>query len=101
MAADISRGVTMPVRVKLLRRAAVLGAAIAALTLALAAAGPAVAGAASSANTALINGDTVIPNEFEKEGVAISLEQFAAEQAGFTVTIANGEEWEKMTSADF
>jgi hypothetical protein len=91
----------MPKKAKLLRHAAILGAALAALTLALAAVGPGIAGATSAANTALINGDTVIPNEFEKEGVPISLEQFAAEQAGFAVTVATGEEWTKMSSADF
>src|SRR5258708_452948 len=102
MAATSSRGDDMPLRLKLVWRAAILAAAMAALTLALAAAGPAVAGASSVANTALINGDTVIPGEgFEKAGEAISLEQFAAEQAGYTVTVASGEEWVKMSAAEF
>jgi hypothetical protein len=102
MAADISRGMTMPVRVKLLRRAAVLGAAIAALALALAAAGPAVAGAASSPNTALINKDSITTgNGITKEGTPISLEQFAAENKGFAVTVVSGTEWEAMTAEQF
>jgi hypothetical protein len=92
----------MPVKVKLLRRAAILGAALAALTLALAAVGPGVAGATSTAKTALINGDSVTTaNGIKKGETPISLEQFAAETAGFSVTVVNGAEWEAMTAEQF
>jgi cytochrome c556 len=92
----------MPVRVRLLRRAAVLGAALAALALALAAAGPAVAGATSASKTALLNGESVTTFDGITKGEEpISLEQYAAEQAGFTVTVKSGPEWEAMTAPEF
>ena len=92
----------MPSKVKLLRRAAILGAALAALTLALAVVGPGVAGATSNAKTALIDGQTVtFADEIMKGGEEISLEQFAAEQAGYTVTVKSGDEWETMTASEF
>ncbi|HEV7586020.1 MAG TPA: hypothetical protein VGO14_09600 [Solirubrobacteraceae bacterium] len=91
----------MPVRIKLPRRAAVLGATLAALTLALAA-GPAVAGATSASKTALLNGESVTTFDGIKKGEEpISLEQYAAEQAGFTVTVKSGPEWEAMTAPEF
>ena len=88
----------MPLRLKLLRRAA-----LAALTLAsVAMIGPGLASASSTANTALINGDSVTTNDGIKKGeTPISLEQFAAESKGFTVTVVSGTEWEAMTAAQF
>src|SRR5207302_3291995 len=106
MAATSSRGDDMPLRLKLVRRAAILAAALAALTLTLAAAGPAVAGASSAPNSALINADSVTTEEYEehpifKGGAQISLEQFAAENAGYAVTIVSGSEWDAMSAAEF
>ena len=88
----------MPLRLKLLRRAA-----LAALTLAsVAMIGPGLASASSTANTALINGDSVTTNDGIKKGeTPISLEQFAAENKGFTVTVVSGTEWEAMSAAQF
>jgi hypothetical protein len=63
---------------------------------------PSVAGATSVANTALINGDSVTNNNGIMKGeTPISLEQFAAENKGFTVTVVSGTEWEAMTAAQF
>jgi hypothetical protein len=63
---------------------------------------PAVAGA-SNANTALINGDSVTTGDgiTNTSNEPISLEQFAAENAGFKVTVASGAEWKAMTAAEF
>jgi len=56
----------------------------------------------SKPNTALINGESVTTDDgIEKGGEPISLEQFAAEQAGFTVTVKSGSEWEAMTEDEF
>jgi hypothetical protein len=88
-----------------LRRCLLAGAAVAALSVpALATLTPAVASANSAANTALINGDSILTAEEEpimKEGVPISLEQYAAEAAGFKVTIVTGSQWTAMTAAEF
>jgi hypothetical protein len=73
-------------------------------TLVLAAFGPGRAAAASTPNTALINGESITVSEsvvIEKEGTKISLEQYAAEAAGFKVTIVSGAEWKAMTAAQF
>jgi hypothetical protein len=80
-----------------------LAATLGALTLAFVALiGAGVASATSTANTALINGDTVTTVDgFVKEATPISLEQFAAEQAGYTVTVKTGAEWDAMTSEEF
>jgi hypothetical protein len=80
-----------------------LGAAFAVLTLAFAAmVGTGVAAAASTANTALINEDSITTeDEIKKGGVPISLEQFAAENAGYSVTVVTGAQWEAMTAAEF
>jgi hypothetical protein len=85
---------------KLVRRCLLAGVALTVLAI------PATAAANSVPNTALINGDSVEPSEEEsvqikKEGVPISLEQYAAERAGFTVKVVTGAEWEAMSSADF
>src|SRR6185312_12232254 len=58
--------------------------------------------AASAPNTALIDAESVTTFDgIEKGGEPISLEQYAAERAGFAVTVRSGEEWEAMTAADF
>ncbi len=55
------------------------------------------------ANSALINADTVTTGAgiVDGSGNPISLEQFAAEQAGFKVTVVTGAQWVAMTAADF
>jgi large repetitive protein len=54
------------------------------------------------ANTALINGDSVTTVDgITQGGTAISLEQYAAQKAGFTVTVVTGAQWDAMTAADF
>jgi hypothetical protein len=93
----------MTSRFKVLRRASVSVAALAALTITWAAAiAPAAASASSTANTALINGDSVTTEDGITKGAApISLEQFAAENAGYNVTVVSGAEWDAMTAAEF
>jgi hypothetical protein len=92
---------------KTLRRCLLAGAAFAAVAVPATAWLPATA-VASNPNTALINGDSVEPAEPEKEvgpilkeGVPISLEQYAAERAGFSVTIVPGSVWKTMSAAEF
>lgn len=64
-------------------------------------ASPTVLGA-SVAHTALINGDSVTTNDgITSGGTPISLEQYAAEQADFTVTVVTGAQWDAMTAAQF
>lgn len=81
-----------------------LGRALLAVTVvaAFAAFAPAVAGA-SVAKTALINADSVTTEDgiTNSKGEPISLEQFAAENAGYTVTVASGAEWEAMSAEQF
>ena len=88
---------------QLLRRAAVSAAALAALSVPLAAAtAPGIASATSTANTALINEESVTTSDGITKGeTPISLEQFAAENAGFSVTVVSGSAWEAMTAAEF
>jgi hypothetical protein len=78
--------------------------AIFAISLLALAFGTGAARAASTPSTALINGESVQVAENEpimKEGNPISLEQFAAESAGFAVTIVSGAEWKAMTTEQF
>jgi hypothetical protein len=61
-------------------------------------------GAATSvAKTALINGDSVTTGDGILKGgtTPISLEQFAAEKLGYTVTVVTGAQWDAMTKAQF
>jgi hypothetical protein len=60
-------------------------------------------GAASVLKTALINGDSVrlFNGITNGSGDPVSLEQFAAEKAGYTVTVVDGPTWTAMTAADF
>ncbi|WP_019874725.1 calcium-binding protein [Sporichthya polymorpha] len=52
--------------------------------------------------SALINGDTVTTGVGITKGeTPISLEQYAAERAGFTVTVVDGETWAGMSAAAF
>jgi hypothetical protein len=93
----------MPSTMGPVRRAAVLGTMLAAVAIWLAAAiGPASASASSVANTALINEDSVTFDDGIKKGeTPISLEQFAAENAGYSVTVVPGATWEAMSAAEF
>lgn len=53
--------------------------------------------------SAVINGDSVTTADgiTDSSGNPISLEQFAAQKAGFTVTVVTGAQWSAMTAADF
>jgi hypothetical protein len=83
------------------RGRALWASALLALALCIFAVIPAAAGA-STPKTALINGESVTFDDgIEKGGEPISLEQFAAEQDGFSVTVKSGPEWEKMTAPEF
>ena len=86
-----------------LGRRALYAAIIAALTLGLAAMLPGVAGAASVERTVLINADSVTTDDgiTNGGGEPISLEQYAAEQAGFNVTVVSGSAWKTMTAEEF
>ena len=86
-----------------LRRGMVSGLAIAALAVPATALLPQAASAASTANTALLNEESVTLGDglTNSKGEAVSLEQLAAENAGYTVKVASGEEWEKMSAAEF
>jgi hypothetical protein len=58
--------------------------------------------ATSTAKTALINGDSVTTADGIKDGsTPISLEQYAAQKAGYTVTVVTGAQWDAMTAAQF
>lgn len=90
-------------RFRVLRRTLVAATALAASAFpATAALTPGLAQATSTANTALIDEESVTTaGGLSKEGTPISLEQHAAEAAGYTVTLRSGPEWEKMTAAEF
>jgi hypothetical protein len=63
---------------------------------------PASGASTSNPGTALLDEQSVTTSDgIEKEGHPISLEQYAAEQAGYTVTVVSAAEWEGMTSAQF
>jgi hypothetical protein len=52
--------------------------------------------------SALINGDTVTDDDgLTDAGSPISLEQYAAQRAGFTVSVVTGAAWAAMSQADF
>src|SRR5437660_1554693 len=78
---------TMDGMSRLIRRCLLSGAALAALALPAATVLPQAASAASEANTALINAESVTTFDgiTNGSGEPISLEQFAAENAGFHV----------------
>lgn len=59
--------------------------------------------AASVSHSALINGDSITTgvDGITSGGTPISLEEYAAEQAGFTVTVVSGTQWDAMTAAQF
>jgi hypothetical protein len=62
---------------------------------------PGTAGA-SVPGTALIDEESVTTFDgIEKGGQPISLEQYAAEKAGFAVTVKSGPEWEAMSEEEF
>ena len=71
--------------------------------IAIAAMAPTMASAASTPGTALINGDSVTLGDGiqNAKAEAVSLEQFAAENAGYTVKVVTGAEWEAMSAAQF
>ncbi|HEX2904661.1 MAG TPA: Ig-like domain-containing protein [Jatrophihabitans sp.] len=53
--------------------------------------------------SALINGDSVTTSDgiTDSSNNPISLEQYAAQRAGYTVTVVTGTQWDAMTAADF
>jgi hypothetical protein len=57
----------------------------------------------SSSMTALLDGDSVTTDDglTDSSGNPISLEQYAAEQLGYTVTVVSGTQWDSMTAAQF
>jgi hypothetical protein len=57
----------------------------------------------SSSMTALLDGDSVTTDDglTDSSGNPISLEQYAAEQLGYTVTVVSGATWDSMTAAQF
>ena len=59
--------------------------------------------ASSLSKTALINGDSVTLDDgiLDSSSNAISLEQFAAQAAGYSVSVVSGAEWDAMTAAQF
>ena len=59
--------------------------------------------AASTPMTALIDGDSVTTEDgiTDASGATVSLEQYAAEQLGYTVTVVDGATWDSMTAAQF
>ncbi len=79
---------------------AVLGLGLAA---SIATSGAGASAAASVPHSALINGDSVttVDGITDSGGNPISLEQYAAQQAGFTVTVVDGATWDAMSAADF
>jgi hypothetical protein len=57
----------------------------------------------STLMTALLDGDSVTTDDglTDSSGNPISLEQYAAEQLGYTVTVVSGATWDSMTAAQF
>jgi hypothetical protein len=53
--------------------------------------------------SAVINGDSITLDDGITDGSAnpISLEQYAAQKAGYTVTVVTGAQWGAMTASDF
>jgi hypothetical protein len=63
---------------------------------------PASGASTSVPKTALLDEASVTLNDgIVNEGQPVSLEQYAAEQAGYTVTVVSGAEWEAMSAAEF
>lgn len=96
-------GIVKHGRFRVLLRALISATALAALAFpATAALAPGLAQATSTAKTALIDEESVTTNDgITKEGSPISLEQYAAERAGYTVTLRSGTEWEAMSQAEY
>ena len=83
-------------------RAAALAVALAIVAALIAALAPGLAAAASTPGTALLDGESVTTFDGITKGeTAISLEQYAAEHAGYTVKVVSGAEWEAMSAAEF
>jgi hypothetical protein len=60
------------------------------------------AAGASVPGTALLDGESVTTFDGITRGeTPVSLEQWAAENAGYNVTVRSGEEWEHMSAAEF
>jgi hypothetical protein len=96
-------GFTMQLSLRLLSRVLGMAATLALLAIPVTAAvAPSLASANSTPRTALIDQESITTNDgIEKEGTPISLEQWAAENAGYTVTVRSGAEWEAMTAEEF
>jgi hypothetical protein len=64
---------------------------------------PGLAHATPTPMTALINADSVTNDDgiTDSSGNPISLEQFAAQHLGYTVTVVTGAQWDAMSQADF
>jgi len=64
---------------------------------------PASGASTSNPKTALLDGASVTTDDgiLNGGGEPISLEQYAAEQDGYTVTVVDGSEWEAMSAAEF
>ncbi|HXR29136.1 MAG TPA: hypothetical protein VN772_06105 [Solirubrobacteraceae bacterium] len=64
---------------------------------------PQAASAESVAKTALLNGESITTEDgfTNEKSEPISLEQAAAEKAGYTVTVVSGAEWDAMSAAQF
>lgn len=93
-------------RFRVLRRTLVAATALAAVTFPVGAVlTPGLAQATSTPKTALIDEESVTTFDgITKEGPGgppISLEQYAAENAGYTVTVLSGAEWDEMSAAEF
>jgi hypothetical protein len=58
---------------------------------------------ASTAGTALIDADSVttVDGIVDSSDTAVSLEQYALENLGYTVTVVPGTQWDSMTAAQF
>jgi hypothetical protein len=96
-------GIVIHGRFRVLRRLLLAAIALAAMTFPVGAAlAPGLAQATSTAKSALIDEESVTTDDgITKEGSPISLEQYAAEQAGYTVTLRSGKQWEEMTPEEY
>lgn len=85
------------------RRLLLLGVAIALAAFAVIGLAPGIAHATPTPMTALINGDSVTTDDgiTDSSGNPISLEQFAAQHLGYTVTVVTGAQWDAMSQAQF
>jgi hypothetical protein len=89
---------------RVFRRFVIMGVATAGLVVGgLTLVAPEAAHAQPVAHSALIDADsiTTVDGITDTSDNPISLEQYAAEQAGYTVTVVTGTQWDAMTAAQF